>query len=185
MDAGGALLALGDFEDVAPEMLEEGDRPLSARSRSAPRLRAEDEAEPVGDDPGRRRFRRSCLLLSSILWLTPTLLDSGISTTKRPGRAMLFTRAPFVPRGPLVTCTITCWPGFRRSLDLAPPQLAPPDGRGRCCRAFIREDVGDVQERVAPRPMSTNAASAPGSTFITIPLKMDPTTSLPAPRGTP
>jgi hypothetical protein len=74
-------------------------------------------------------------------------------------------RAPLVPIGSLITCTISGWPSNTRfSMGTAGWPLRPPSSCGRApCRSAT------CRNAARSRPMSMKADCMPGSTRATLP----------------
>src|SRR3954469_15657581 len=86
-------------------------------------------------------------------------------------------RAPFVPIGSLITCTVSTWPSnssFSIGVGVA---LVPSCGRASQMSATCRNAARS-------RPMSMKADCMPGSTRTTLPMQMLPTRPRPLERST-
>jgi len=87
-------------------------------------------------------------------------VDSGTNTTKRPGiDTSWVSRAPFIPIGFFVTWQTIVWPGRRQVLDPISAGLALDV-------VALVGNVTPVKDAFFGVPMSTKAASMPGSTFF-------------------
>ena len=146
----------------------------SASLASSPLVRKIKPPESPWLELSRANFwslaRRLSRCSNGIFWETPICWSCGRNTNKRP--AMLICedkRAPLVPIGSLMTCTIKDWPSKTCfSIGKIGAGLAWSESACRAATLLIKSAT--CKKAALSKPMSIKADCMPGRTRATLPI---------------